>query len=53
MSSYDLMRQIRSAMLSGTFNAFKENFLANYKPTDEQIRLDQKQRWLKSRNLGE
>ena len=49
----DLMRQIRSAILSDTFSAFKDNFLANYKPTDEQLRLDQKQRWLKSHNLGE
>ena len=45
----DLLRQIKSAILSGTFSAFKDNFLANYKPTDEQIRLDQKQKWLKSR----
>ena len=49
----DLMRQIRSAILSGTFGAFKDNFSANYKPTDEQTRINQKQRWLKSRNLGE
>jgi queuine tRNA-ribosyltransferase len=45
----DLIRQIKSAILSGTFSAFKDNFLANYKPTDEQMRLDQKQKWLKSR----
>ncbi len=49
----DLMRQIRSAILSGAFSALKDNFLANYKPTDEQIRLEQKQRWLESRNRSE
>ncbi len=49
----DLMRKVRSAILSGTFSTFRDNFLANYKPTDEQIRLDQKQKWLKSRNRGE
>jgi len=49
----DLLRQIKSAILSGTFSAFKDNFLANYKPTDEQIRLDQKQKWLKSRHRSE
>ena len=49
----DLMHKIRGAILSGTFSSFKDNFLADYKPTDEQIRLDQKQRWLKSRNRGE
>ena len=48
-----LMRQIKSAILNGTFSAFKDNFLANYKPTDEQIRLEQKQKWFKSRNRGE
>ena len=49
----DLMHQIKSAILCGTFSAFKDNFLTNYKPTDEQIRIDQKQKWLKSRNRGE
>jgi len=49
----DLMRQIKSAIQDGTFSAFKDNFLANYKPTDEQIRLEQKQKWFKSRNRGE
>jgi len=48
-----LMRKARSAILDGTFNSFKDNFLASYKPTDEQIRLNQKQKWLKSRRLRE
>jgi len=47
----NLMRKARSAILNGTFNSFKDNFLASYKPTDEQIRLNQKQKWLKSRRL--
>ena len=46
----NLMRQIRSAILDGSFNSFKDNFLAGYQPTDEQVRLSQKQRWLKSRS---
>jgi queuine tRNA-ribosyltransferase len=49
----NLMHKIRSAILDGTFSSFRDNFLANYKPTDEQIRLNQKQRWLESRNRGE
>ncbi len=49
----NLMRKARSAILNGTFNSFKDNFLSNYKPTDEQLRLNQKQKWLKSRNLSE
>ncbi len=48
-----LMHKARDAILNGTFNAFKDNFLAGYKPTDEQIRLSQKQKWLKSRNLNQ
>ena len=48
-----LMREVRSAILNSTFNSFKDNFLANYKPTDEQTRLNQKQKWLKSRRLRE
>jgi queuine tRNA-ribosyltransferase len=47
----NLIRNVRSAILSGTFSSFKDNFMANYKPTDEQVRLSQKQKWLKARNL--
>jgi len=47
------MGKVRSAILNGTFNSFKDNFLASYKPTDERIRLNQKQKWLKARNLSD
>ena len=49
----NLMNKIRGAILDGTFLSFKDNFLANYQPTDEQIRLSQKQKWLKSRHLSQ
>ncbi len=49
---HNLVGKIRSAILEGTFSTFRENFRASYKPTDEQVRFDQKQKWLKSRNLG-
>ena len=49
----NLMGEIRSAILNGTFSSLKDNFLASYKPTDEQIRLNQKQKWLKSHKLRE
>jgi len=49
----NLMGKVRSAILNGTFNSFKDNFLASYKPTDERIRLNQKQKWLKARNLSD
>ncbi len=48
----NLMRKVRSVILNGTFSSFRSNFLANYKPTDEQMRLNQKQKQLKSRNLN-
>jgi len=48
-----LMNKIRGAILDGTFVAFKDNFLANYQPTNEQMRLSQKQKWLKSRDLSQ
>jgi len=46
----NLMNKIRSAILDGTFVSFKDSFLKNYQPTNEEVRLSQKQKWLKSRN---
>ena len=48
----NLMHKVRDAILNGTFSSFRDNFLAGYKPTDEQVRLDQKQKWLKSHRPG-
>ncbi|MBA7669512.1 Queuine tRNA-ribosyltransferase [subsurface metagenome] len=48
-----LMQKIRGAILDGSFNAFRDDFLANYRPTDESTRFSQKQKWLKARNRGE
>jgi len=45
----NLMGEARRAILNDTFCSFKDDFLAGYQPTNEQIRLDQKQKWLKSR----
>jgi queuine tRNA-ribosyltransferase len=45
----NLMRDIRTAILDGTFPSFREGFLSNYKTTDEQTRVEQKGRWLKGR----
>jgi queuine tRNA-ribosyltransferase len=49
---YDLMAKIRGAIQDGTFLSFKDDFLKNYQPTNEQIRLSQKQKWLEKRNLS-
>jgi len=49
----NLMNKIRGAIKSGTFVAFKDSFLSSYQPTDEEVRLSQKQKWLKSRHLSQ
>jgi queuine tRNA-ribosyltransferase len=48
----ELMNRIRGAIEKGSFAAFRENFLANYQPTDEPTRLAQKQRWREKRNFS-
>jgi queuine tRNA-ribosyltransferase len=45
-----LMQKMRNAILEGNFKSFKDEFLSNYRTTDEQTRLEQKQKWLKTRN---
>ena len=49
----EMMRQIRGTILDGTFGSFRDNFLANYRPADEQTRLAQKQKWSKSRHSNQ
>ncbi len=46
----NLVSEIRASILNGGFKSFREGFLAEYRPTDEQVRLNQKQKWLKSRH---
>ncbi|MFC2010501.1 tRNA guanosine(34) transglycosylase Tgt [Chloroflexota bacterium] len=46
---HHLMQEIRESIKNGTFDSFKTGFLASYQPTDEQVRLAQKQKWLKRR----
>jgi queuine tRNA-ribosyltransferase len=45
----NLVAKIRRTILDGTFSTFRRDFLAGYKTTHEQRRVDQKQRWLNSR----
>ena len=49
----ELMVKIRGAIQDGTFPGFKNDFLANYQPTDEPTRLSQKQKWREKRNLNQ
>jgi len=44
-----LMGKIRSAVLDGTFSTFRHDFLSNYRTTNEQVRFEQKLKWLKGR----
>ena len=46
----DLMNKIRDAIINNTFNTFRDNFLAHYKPTDDEVRIAQKQKRLAARN---
>src|SRR5512136_3367037 len=41
-----LMEGMRQAIVRGTFDDFRREFLANYRTTDEDVRLAQKRRWL-------
>ncbi len=45
----NLVQGLRGAILDGTFAAFRDAFLAEYRATDEAARVDQKQRWLRDR----
>jgi queuine tRNA-ribosyltransferase len=45
----NLIRKIRQSILDGTFDAFKNDFLATYKTTNEETRFSQKQKWLRGR----
>ena len=42
-----LMEEIRASILDETFPSFKESFLAHYQPTDEALRLAQRQKGTK------
>jgi queuine tRNA-ribosyltransferase len=46
----NLVRSIRTAILNGTFESFRQSFLASYKTTDEKTRLTQKKKWLEARS---
>ncbi len=47
----NLIAEIRRAVLDGSFDSYKNKFLFDYKVTNEQVRLGQKQKWLKSREI--
>ncbi|MBN1368208.1 MAG: tRNA guanosine(34) transglycosylase Tgt [Dehalococcoidales bacterium] len=50
---HSLVKKVRESTIDGTFSGFYEEFLQNYRTTDEEIRLSQKQKWLKAREAKE
>ncbi len=44
-----LMEGIRAAILDNSFESFRKDFLSGYQTTDESVRLEQKQKWIKAR----
>jgi queuine tRNA-ribosyltransferase len=46
----NLMRNIRNAVMDGTYDSFRKEFLAGYITTNEQMRVEQKGKWLMGRN---
>ena len=49
---HNLMEKMRMAVTGGTFSRLREEFWSRYAPTDEQVRVSQKQKWLKSKRRG-
>ena len=45
----NLMAGIRKSILEGTFDAFRSEFLSGYQTTDEETRVEQKERWQRGR----
>jgi len=42
-----LMEEMRSSITDGSFPSFKDSFLASYRPTDEAVRLSQREKGMK------
>ncbi|MBI2857210.1 MAG: tRNA guanosine(34) transglycosylase Tgt [Chloroflexi bacterium] len=47
-----LMRRMREAIVQGSFASFHDEFLCSYVPPDENVRLEQKRRWLSGKARG-
>lgn len=43
-----LIQDIRTAILDGVFDSFRRHFLSEYRITDEDVRISQKQKWIKA-----
>ena len=45
-----LMEEMRAAVVSGVFQAYRDQFLARWTPVDEGVRREQKKKWLESQS---
>lgn len=45
-----LAGQMRAAIIAGTYPAFRDNFLARYTPTSEEVRESQREKWKAARS---
>jgi queuine tRNA-ribosyltransferase len=50
---HNLMKKIRVSIAEGTFESYKREFLFGYRTTNEQVRISQKKKWLRSRESKE
>jgi queuine tRNA-ribosyltransferase len=50
---HNLMKKIRVSIAEGTFESYKKEFLSGYRTTNEQVRVSQKKKWLRSRESKE
>ncbi len=45
-----LAGQLRAAIIAGTYPAFRDEFLAHYRPTSEEVRETQREKWKAARS---
>jgi len=46
-----LMAEMRKHIIDGTFAAFRDSFLESYEPSNEEMRVAQRKKWIESRNM--
>lgn len=46
----NLMQEVRTSIEKDCFEEFKGDFLTRYQPTNESVRIEQKQKWLSARS---
>jgi queuine tRNA-ribosyltransferase len=46
---FRLAKQLRAAILAGTYPTFRDEFLARYTPASEKVREEQREKWKAAR----